>query len=77
MKRFIPFCLMLMVMLGCLGSQQTTQNPTEEAEAPQALAEIRLSTPKTSYTAKEAVSARNQHPEREIRHSCAVCYRRD
>ena len=55
MKCFIPFCLMLMVMLGCLGSQQTTQKPTEEAAAPQALAEIRLSTPKTSYTAKEAV----------------------
>ena len=55
MKRFIPFCLMLMVMLGCLGSQQTTQKPTEEAAAPQALAEIHLSTLKTSYTAQEAV----------------------
>ena len=55
MKRFIPFCLMLMVMLGCLGSQQTTQKPTEEAAAPQPLAEIRLSTPKTSYAAQEAI----------------------
>ena len=55
MKCLIPFCLMLMVILGCLGSQQTTQKPTEEAAAPQALAEIRLSTPKTSYTAQEAI----------------------
>ena len=55
MKCFIPFSFIFLLMLGCLGSQQTTQNPTEEAAAPQALAEIRLSTPKTSYTAKEAV----------------------
>lgn len=56
MKCFIPFSLIFLLMLGCLGSQQTTQKPTEEAEAPQALAEIHLSTLQTSYTAQGAVS---------------------
>ena len=55
MKRFIPFCLISIVMLGCLGSQQTTTQPIEATDAPQALAEIHLSTPQTNYAAKEAI----------------------
>ena len=55
MIRFIPFCLIFMVMLGCLGSQQTTTQPTGATDAPQALAEIHLSTPQTSYAEKEAI----------------------
>lgn len=55
MKRFIPFCLISIVMLGCLGSQQTTTQPTETTDAPQALAEIHLSTQQTNYVAKEAI----------------------
>ena len=55
MKRFIPFCFILIVMLGCLGSQQTTTQPTEVTDAPQVLAEIHLSTPQTNYAAKEAI----------------------
>lgn len=55
MKRFIPFCLISIVMLGCLGSQQTTTQPIEATAAPQALAEIHLSTPRTNYAAKEAI----------------------
>lgn len=55
MKRFIPFCLISIVMLGCLGSQQTTTQPIEATDAPQALAEIHLSTPRTNYAAKEAI----------------------
>ena len=42
-------------MLGCLGSQQITTQPTGATDAPQALAEIHLSTPQTSYAAKEAI----------------------
>ena len=55
MKRFIPLCLISLVMLGCLGSQQTTTQPPEVTDAPQVLAEIHLSTPQTNYAAKEAI----------------------
>ncbi len=55
MKRFTPFYLVLVFLLGCLGSQQTTTQPVGETSAPQALVEIHLSTPKTSYAAKEAI----------------------
>lgn len=57
MKCFIPFSLIFLLMLGCLGSQQTGTQPTgaTETAAPQALAEIQLATPKSSYAAKETI----------------------
>lgn len=62
--KFIPFCFSLLViaLVGCLGSVQTMQTSTD-APAPAAkteessrpLAELQLSTPKTNYTAKEEI----------------------
>ena len=63
--KLVSFFLLLSVVtiIGCLGSLQTTttQPETDEAtsaaetEAPTALAELQLSTPKTNYAAKEAI----------------------
>ena len=62
--KFSLFCLFLTVitLTGCLGGMQTATQPetdgaasTTEAEAPRALAELQLSTPKTNYTPKEAI----------------------
>ena len=55
--------LSVVTIMGCLGSLQTTttQPETDEAasntetEAPTALAELLISTPKTNYTVKEAI----------------------
>lgn len=61
MKKFIPLYLILLVSLsGCLGSQQTATQSAEEAtssemETPRALAELQLSTPKTTYAVKEEI----------------------
>lgn len=57
MKCFIPFSFIFLLMLGCLGSQQTGTQPTgaTETATPQALAEIQLATSKTSYAAKETI----------------------
>ena len=66
--KFIPLYLFLLVitLTGCLGSLQTMQTETaktdettaatETEEASRPLAELLLSTPKTNYTAKEAIS---------------------
>ena len=62
--KFLLFCLFLSVttLAGCLGGMQTTtQSQTDEAasaaetEAPRALAELQISTPKANYTVKEAI----------------------
>ena len=62
--KLVPLCLVLSVvtLLGCLGGMQSaTQSETDEAasaeetEAPTALAELQISTPKTNYTVKEAI----------------------
>ena len=63
--KFLLLCLFLSVatLAGCLGGMQTTatQPETDEAasaaetEAPTALAELKISTPKTNYTVKEAI----------------------
>ena len=61
MKKFIPLYLVLLVSLfGCLGSQQTATQSAEkvtssEAETPRALAELQLSTAKTTYAVKEEI----------------------
>ena len=56
--------LLIVTLTGCLGNLQTTQpeadtaataTETTETEAPRALAELQLSTPKTNYSAKEAI----------------------
>ena len=58
---FLGFFLIIVTLIGCLGSVQTTQpeaNETAsaaETEAPRALAELQLSTPQTNYSAKEAI----------------------
>ena len=64
-SKYMPLFLLLGVVtiIGCIGSLQTTtpQSGTDEAtstaetEAPTALAELQLSTPKTNYAAKEAI----------------------
>ena len=61
----MPLFLLLGVVtiIGCVGSLQTTTPQPEtdetesaaETEAPTALAELQLSTPKTNYAAKEAI----------------------
>ena len=63
--KFSLFCLFMTVvtLAGCLGGMQTTATQPEtdaaasatEAEAPRALAELQISTPKTNYTPKEAI----------------------
>ena len=64
--KFISLCsfLLIVTLTGCVGNLQTTQpgadvaaSATEatETEAPRALAELQLSTPKTNYSAKEAI----------------------
>ena len=63
--KFVSLFLLLSVVtiIGCLGSLQTTTPQSEadetasaaETEAPSALAELQLSTPKTNYAAKEAI----------------------
>ena len=64
--KFISFCFLLFIvpLVGCLGNLQTTQpeadetvsaTETTETEAPRALAELQLSTPKTNYSAEEAI----------------------
>ena len=63
--KLVTLFLLLSVgtLMGCIGSLQTTtpQSGTDEAtstaetEAPTALAELQLSTPKTNYAAKEAI----------------------
>ena len=63
--KFLLFCLFLSVatLAGCLGGMQTTATQPEtdaaassaETEAPTALAELQISTPKTNYTPKEAI----------------------
>ena len=62
--KFIPFCLFLLVVVfaGCLGNLQTTQTETAESdsaaeteESPRSLVELRLSSPKTNYAAKEEI----------------------
>ncbi len=61
MKKFIPLYLVLLVSLfGCLGSQQTATQSAEkvtasESETPRALAELQLSTAKTTYAVKEEI----------------------
>ncbi|MCE2400865.1 hypothetical protein J4G08_08260 [Candidatus Poribacteria bacterium] len=61
MKLFTLFNLLLIVCLvGCLGSQQTTQTletetASTETETSNALAVLELSTPKTTYSAQEAI----------------------
>ena len=62
MKLFTLFNLLLIVCLfGCLGSQQTatqsieTETASTEAETPDAIATLELSTPKASYSAQEAI----------------------
>lgn len=64
-SKYMPLFLLLGVVtiIGCVGSLQTTTTQPEtaetastpEAEAPTALAELQLSTPKTNYAAKEAI----------------------
>ena len=64
-QKFLLLCFFLTVftLAGCLGGMQTTatQPETDEAasavetEAPTALAELQISTPKTNYTVKEAI----------------------
>lgn len=59
----LPFCCLLIVvtLTGCLGGLQTTTTQTNEtastteAETPQALAALQISTPKTNYAANEAI----------------------
>ena len=63
--KFLLFSLFLSVvtLTGCLGSTQTTATQPEtdgtasapETEAPRALAELQISTPKTNYTVEEAI----------------------
>lgn len=64
--KFTIFCFLslIVILAGCLGSLQTTEPETDtaasttettETEAPGALAELQLSTPKTNYSAKEAI----------------------
>ena len=66
--KFIAICLFLSVVnfAGCLGNLQTTTSQTQtetgetttsnaETETPTALAELQISTPKTSYAANEAI----------------------
>ena len=65
--KFIPIYLFLLFVTfaGCLGNLQTMQTettktdettaPTEAEESPRPIAELLLSTPKTNYTAKEAI----------------------
>lgn len=62
--KFVSFCFFLSVvtLTGCIGSVQTTQTETAESTATtetekpaRPLAELQLSTPKTNYTAKEAI----------------------
>ena len=62
MKLFTFFNLLLIVCLfGCLGSQQTatqsieTETASTEAETPDAIATLELSTPKASYSAQESI----------------------
>ncbi len=60
MKLFTLFNLLLITCLfGCLGSQQTTQTIEPETASigteESALAELELSTPKTTYSAQEAI----------------------
>ena len=55
--------LSVITLAGCLGSTQTTATQPEtdgtasatETEAPRALAELQIATPKTNYTVKEAI----------------------
>ena len=65
-SKYMPLFLLLGVVtiIGCVGSLQTTTPQPEtaettstaaETEAPTALAELQLSTPKTNYAAKEAI----------------------
>ena len=65
-SKYMPLFLLLGVVtiMGCVGSLQTTTPQPEtdeiastaaETEAPTALAELQLSTPKTNYAAKEAI----------------------
>ena len=64
--KFISFCFLLSIvtLVGCLGNLQTTQPEADETvsateatetEASRALAELQLSTPKTNYSAEEAI----------------------
>ena len=65
--KFIAICLLLSVvnLAGCLGNLQTTTSQTQtetgettsnaETETPTALAELQISTSKTSYAANEAI----------------------
>ena len=66
--KFILLCLFLSIvtLTGCLGNLQTTTSETQtktgeattsnaETETPRALAELQISTPKTNYTANEAI----------------------
>ena len=63
--KFILLCLFFSVatLAGCLGGMQTTATQPEadeaasnaETEAPRALAELQISTPKTNYAANEAI----------------------
>ncbi len=62
MKPLILLNLFLILCLfGCLGSQQTTTQPTEpgtsstKADTPNALAFLELSTPKTTYSEQEPI----------------------
>lgn len=61
MKKIISLYFVLLVSLfGCLGSQQTATQSAEtvtssESETPRALAELRLSTPKTTYAVEEEI----------------------
>ena len=62
---FLSLFLSVVTLAGCLGNLQTTtsQTPTKtdetasnaETEAPRALAELQISTPKTNYAANEAI----------------------
>ena len=63
--KFLLFSLFLSVatLVGCIGGMQTTTTEAEtdetastaEMEAPRALAELQISTPKTNYAVKEAI----------------------
>ena len=63
--KFLLFCLFITVitLAGCLGGMQTTATQPEtdaaasdaETDAPTAVAELQISTPKTNYTVKEAI----------------------
>ncbi len=57
MRLFLLFNLLLIVCLfGCLGSQQTIETETASTETGKStLAELELSTPKTTYSAQEAI----------------------